>query len=374
MDEILTLSLTGPGSHRLRREAGVGSLVVGPADGQQRPDLAVAPDAAIDWRVLDGMRTGAGNNWPRWITYEGRDTAIFDWMRVRETERLSLVARGALTLDASEAWLYSLTIQPGAHDVVLTLPRRLRGLEIIGDPAKVQFRVPEGGAHPGLILAAPEGGRLTAIGDLPHLARTLSLGIRNAVLGDGFDCRSLLPIAGLRHLSLHGAMAHLDALAGLPLERLDLRFVADLEGLPDLAAWPGLRHLIAWNVEEGGGKALRKALKARPLAEPSYVTHLRSRQWFVEEHGLPFGAWTSRNERAASKAFKVARKALLAAADKPAAEVAIRDFVGAINRLADIETGEREDAGQAVVLLAGVRPGLISREEALAWFDDARDF
>ncbi|WP_240233410.1 hypothetical protein [Devosia lacusdianchii] len=372
--EIFTLSLTGPDSHRLKREPGVGSLILGPGDGQRRPDLVVAPDQTIHWQVFDQMQTGAGYNWPRHIHYEGNDTALFAWMRQRETEQVTFLARADVTIDARDAKLGSLTLSPGAHCITITLPTALDHLSIMGDPNRVELNSPE--TLPDITLVAPDKGTLGSVEGLHYLRSVKSLGIHNAVLDTPFDCRSLLALGDLRRVRLHGAMANLDALAGMNLRGLELRFIPNLDGLPDLSIWPELGYFVAWNVEETAGRALKQAIKRLPSGEDNYagVSQLRSRQWFVEEYGLPFGAWPSKNEKAASKAYKLASKALTIATTQAEAKAVIIAFVQAINALPGIETSEREDTGNAVVLLARVKPDLAKPEEALAWFDGSRDF
>lgn len=374
--DAVTLSLTGSDSHKLVLTPGMGSLIVGPSDGARRPDLVVEPDQTINWHVFDNMRTGAGNNWPRYITYEGNDTSLFTWMRERETEEVTFAPSGDLEVDASDANLGGLTLKPGRHRIRMTLPRTLRRLSIIGNPKLVDFDVPVGGEWPEIYLNDDDSGVLTSVDGLPYLASVRSLGIRNTVLGTPFDCRSLLTLRNLTHVRLYGAMAHLDALAELPLNGLELRFVSDLDGLPDLGVWPELSYFIAWNVEERVGKTLRKAVRQLPDSEDSFfgVSQLRSKQWFIEEHGLPFGGWSSKNEKTASKAYKAASKILKTATTKAEARNAIAAFVETINGLAGIETSERDDAGDAVALLAGVNPALMTPEEALIWFDEIRDF
>ncbi|WP_266158010.1 hypothetical protein [Dyella silvatica] len=374
--DAVPLSLTGSDSHKLVIAPGMGSLVVGPSGGMRRPDLIVEPDQAIDWHVFDKMRTGAGSNWPRYISYEGNDTSLFTWMRERETEEVTFAPSGDLEVDASDANLGGLTLKPGSHRIKMTLPRTLRRLSIMGNPKRVHLDVPVDGKWPDIYLADDDSGTLTSVDGLPYLASVQSLGIRNTVLGAPFDCRSLLALRNLTHIRLYGAMAHLDALAELPLNGLELRFVSDLDGLPDLGTWPGLSYFIAWNVEESVGKALRKAVKQLPDSEDTFfnVSQLRSKQWFIEEHGLPFASWTSKNEKIASKAYKAASKILKKATTKAEARNTMVAFVETINGLAGIETSERDDAGDAVALLAEVNPTLMTPEEALIWFDEIRDF
>nr|WP_286176944.1 hypothetical protein [Lysinibacillus sp. SDF0063] len=60
-DGCYPIDLTGPGSHTLVRQNGVGTLSVGPSQLGKKADLHVAPDAKIDWTVFDAFSTPAGS-------------------------------------------------------------------------------------------------------------------------------------------------------------------------------------------------------------------------------------------------------------------------------------------------------------------------
>ena len=62
------------------------------------------------------------------------------------------------------------------------------------------------------------------------------------------------------------------------------------------------------------------------------------------------------------------------AATEDEVHAAIVEFVGKINRLDNIETTEREDAGTAVGQLAENAPLEIPDEKWMLWFDEAREF
>jgi hypothetical protein len=123
---------------------------------------------------------------------------------------------------------------------------------------------------------------------------------------------------------------------------------------------------------------LRKQIRALPAGADATAhlvgSQLRGRRWFVEEHGLPFGAWPKRQGAAATKAFKTASTAVAKSAGADAAREAIIGFTDALNRLGSLETSEREDAATAVSLLAELSRAPVDRATALAWFDQTRDF
>ena len=372
----IILSLTGPDSHSLALEVGVGSLRIAPDPAGTQHELNAAPDDVINWAVFDDMRTGGGSNWPRWINYEGNDTSLFNWMHTRRTEAVSFTPHKDMELDLSDCKLTALTLYPRKHRMRIVLPRALHSLSIVGNPALVQCSSQEDMGSLRIALGGGANGALTSVANLSYLHQSKNLSIRNAVLGAPFDCKSLLEYRQLRSISLYGTMSHLEALAELQLEALELRFIADLTGLPELSAWPQLRGLIAWNADETIGRRLRKEIKSRSTCDGDHfsVSQLRNREWFVEECGLPFGAWSSKNEKAASKAFKSAAKRLRAANGNDDARAAVVEFVERINQLQGIETAERDDVSVAAGLLATICPDLVSAEQVDAWLNDTRDF
>src|SRR3954466_8184519 len=73
----ITLDLTGPGSHSLSREPGMGSFALGPGDTDVRRLDAIVPlDAAINWAAFDGLTVPAGYSWPRAFYYHGDDVGF----------------------------------------------------------------------------------------------------------------------------------------------------------------------------------------------------------------------------------------------------------------------------------------------------------
>jgi hypothetical protein len=390
MIERRKISLTGPDSHLLVREPGVGSLVVGPA-GQQA-DLHVDPDAAIDWSVLDGLTTPAGDRWPRYLTYTGDDASVFEWTRERPTEGLRVEPLRDADWDASGAQVRELTVISTGPRVRIRLPPPavLRHLTLHGDPASFEIVAHPGGLPATVALVLPAHptedrmpapasgvGGSRALPPLPALAGVTALAVYGKPTDLPVDCRSLGQFCALRRLDLRGAICHPAALAALPLDTLELRYVPDLDGLPTVDSWPALSSLIGWNIDEAGGKRLRSQLRALPperMSSHCSVGKLRSRRWFVEEYGLPFSAWAARTAKPATKAFKVAAAAVAGAREPGDVRQAITGFVGAVNGLPGIETSERDDVATAVTLLAALSAVPVGRPQALAWFEATRDF
>ncbi|MFI7544424.1 hypothetical protein [Actinoplanes sp. NPDC049599] len=390
MIEKQRISLTGPDSHLLVRKPGVGSLHVGPAG--QPADLHVDPAAPVDWSVFDELTTPAGGRWPRYLSYTGDDTSIFDWTRDRPTEGLRVEPLRDADWDASGSQLHELSVISNGPRVRVRLPAPsvLRHLALHGDPARFEVVAHPDGLPRSVTLVLPSrptadrmpapasgAGGSRALPPLPALAGVTALAVYSGPADLPVDCRSLGQFAALRSLELRGAIAYPQALAAFPLQALELRFVPDLEGLPALAGWPALTRFIGWNIDQAGGKRLRGQLRALPpeqLSDYSTVAKLRSRRWFVEEYGLPFAAWPAPTAKAATRAFKTAAAAAAGAGDRGGVERAVTGFVGAVNDLPGIETTEREDAATAVLLLAALAAVPVTDEQALAWYEATRDF
>ncbi|WP_312798264.1 hypothetical protein [Tianweitania sp.] len=345
--------------------------MIGPK-GSGKPDLIVEPTSRVNWQVFDAISTGAGYNWPRFLAYEGNDVSIFDWLKTRETERLTFRPCADLTIDMSDARLDTLEIEPRGYGLRLTLPIGLRRLAIKGDPSVIDWAHTPDFDNIQVKISASTDFDLTSLHGLKWRENIRYLGITRAVVGDeGFDCASLTQCKILQFLRLYGGMRNLEALSQLPLQGLELRFVPDLSSLPNVSGWP-LQNLVAWNVDEARGNQLVTELKS--TGNEVRISQLRSKAWFVAEHGLPFAAWPKKNEKPASKAFKSAAKHLSKANAPVEAKAVIKAFADAINALDGIETSEREDAAEAVRLLAETRPDLISAEQAQSQFDVVRRF
>ena len=402
------------------RAAHRGDVFIGPADTD--PDVVIEAGDAMDWSFFDGMTTPAGGLWPRWITYVGDDVSVFAWARERRVERLEFrpVTPG-LVLDVSGARISDLAIGHGRLPVTVAgIARENTGTLICdGDPSaltvrlaslplpRITLRLPRNPAPNGVPAPADGSAGSQALPPIPGLADVESLEIATAPLDVPVDLRSLAQFPRLRQLRIWGAVAYPQALADLPLTDLSLRMVPDLAGLPPLTAWPKLSSFLAWNVHAATGKRLRADLKKRGLttrwetnsymsapptgsdrlsppfdagatsaAEVWSVDQLRTASWFVTESGLPFAGWSRKQSKPAVAAFKAAARLLGAAGnDEPsAAREAIEGFTRALNEIGDLETPEREDAGTAVLQLARLAVPPVPDAEALAWFDDIRDF
>jgi hypothetical protein len=276
-------------------------------------------------------------------------------------------------LYASGALIGSLSIH-ATHPLTLRLDGSIRQVSLIGDLDLFDVRAEEPVSSVALSPVIPPGTESYALPPLPGLRAVTTLTVVMDPLGPSLDCASLGQFARLTSLSLQGALTGVDTLAELDLESLAVRYVPDLSGLPDPAAWPRLTSLIAWNVDEVVGRRLREQVKALDLSGQVSVSKLRSARWFEEEYGLPFSGWATTQATAATKAFRSASKKLAAATSEADAKAAIVAFVEVINDLEGIATAEREDAWLAVDLLAKLSAVPVSGEQIDDWFDEVREF
>lgn len=88
----------------------------------------------------------------------------------------------------------------------------------------------------------------------------------------------------------------------------------------------------------------------------------------------PFTNWEGKNGKAAIRAYKTALKAIKKASCEREARAVIEELAGAINKLPDIETPEREDAYVAVCQIADNARFEIPQSKTQEWFDAVRYF
>jgi hypothetical protein len=366
----IVLSLTGPESHTIEVPAGQGSLSIGPVvPGAAEPDVVVGPDDVLDWSAFDAFPRNAGYHWPRVLRYQGNDTGFFAWSQRRRIEQFLWIPTTPITVDGSVARIDHLTVTLRGAALTIVLPTTTSTFTAQGDLSRLRAEAAADSTCPHLYFypdaRASRDAEPLELPPLPSLGAATSVYIGVKPLRQPFDCGSLLQFPDLTMVRLSGRLTNLKALAGLShLQRLQLSDCPTLAGMPSLTTWPGLRDFDASNIDAAAGRDLRQQLKDHPLPRAS-VAGLRTAEWFERDYGLPFSAWPAASARRATKAFRAAE-----AADDP--ETGIRAFVHAINELPGIDTIEREDAGEAVTLLAA--RAKIRQDLALKWFDAERDF
>lgn len=378
------IHLTGPGSHVLTIQPGRGDLSLGPGGGKP-VDLQVGPDDVIDWSAFDPFATPAGSPWPRHIAYRGNDSGFFAWARRRPIENFSWTPEftGDRDVDAAGADIHGLFLRLGdlRGSLRLTMPN-VYHLSAAGDLGRLRTD----GVLPQALALLPALGRTTSepvvVPDVGPRRDVDAVTLSGAPLGRPISLTSLRQFTRIETLSLHGSFTDWEVLSELDgLRGLEIRFAPDLDGMPSLDTWPSLERFIAFNVDEAGGKILRSQMRARaktrPWADYASVVKLRKPEWWQQEYGRPFAGWDVRRAKIADAAYDAALASLADAEDVGAARAAIIAFVERFNSVPGIETTEREDVGDAVLQLQaqGCPAQLgVTADDALRWFDEARDY
>ncbi len=384
------ISLTGENSHRVIIPPGQGSFSIGTKGvSEGKYDVYVEKESRINWNAFNGFYTPHGRqnadaipygDWPRFFYYSGNDSGFIEWSERRAIEDFNWSPCEDVIADLTGANIRRLFLHAGENRVAISTGDKLHSLFLSGNLENITIGKCAGTTFlyfaPAMSKAGAEPYRLPVY---EALRSAVSVEISVPVVGQAFDCRSLLQFPALTALTLSGNVTGLEALAELEhLERLVLRNVPDLTGMPGLAAWKNMNGFVGWNIEEMAGKALAAefdALSKEREFQYSGVSRLRKKIWFTTEYGIPFADWNDRKSRtAATKAYKTCLKEIKRAKTEDEAHKAITAFVEALNTLPNMETTEREDAGIAVGQLVESSALNLSQEVGNRWFDEVRDF
>lgn len=388
-DKPIYISLTGPNSHKVIIPAGVGSFSIGTKGiSKGKWDVFVEKDSSIDWNAFNQFYTPHGKlhtkeypngDWPRFFYYSGNDKGFVDWSINRHIEDFSWFPNQDNSIDLTKANIRNFNLYNETNKISIKIGNGILNVSLGGDLEKITINKCEGNPYLYFNPACSKKG--TSAYNLPEyilLKNTKGINITVEPIGQAFNCESLLQFPNLKNLNLSGNLANFDALKELKeLETIGLRFVPDLANFPNLNSWKNLKSFIGWNVEEIGGKQLKaqlKALSKEKEIKNSSVSQLRKKIWFKNEYGLPFSSWENKNAKTAIKAYKEALKEIKKSKTKNEVRTAIVSFVQVINKLPNIETSEREDAGIAVDYLIENSILDISKDTANKWFDEVRDF
>ena len=368
--EAIEISLTGPASHTIRVPAGQGTISIGPIEaGRRQPELLVEPNEALNWSAFDQFSVPAGYPWPRSFTYRGADTGFLSWSKRRPIESFTWSPTTPMDVDASAAGIARLLVELRNADLSVVLPHRLVDFTCSGDISLLHAEWQGPAKSPSLYFYPRTNPKTEAeplrLPDLPSFPHVRNIFVQVSPVRQPFDCTSLLQFSGLTSIRLLGNLANLAALSQFPaVKTLQLGDCPHLDELPTPSTWPELNDFHAASIEQDAGQRLRRHFKTHPINNVS-ITGLRPPGWFEQNHGLPFRDWPATTARKATKAFRAAETA-----SNPA--TGIRQFVRSINTLPGIETIEREDAAEAVALLATHHA--IDEEIALGWFNEEREF
>lgn len=385
----INLSLTGENSHQIRIPKGQGSLSIGTKGiSEGKYDVWVEDNSPINWDAFNQFYIPASlsrpqrppyGDWPRWFYYSGNDMGFLSWSAKRHIEDFTWIPQKGVCVDLTEANIHRFFLHIPGEPTEVRMGEGIRQLFLSGHLENLEIQacadLPYLAFGPFASQEKEQPYRLPVFEDLKQVR---GVSIHNEPVGQAFDCRSLLQFSGITWLSLWGNFTNLEALAEFKnLESLELRYVPDLTGMPQLAYWRNLNGFIGWNIEEIAGKALRAELrqltKEREFSFAS-VSKLRKAIWFITEYGIPFSGWEDKKAKAATRAYKACLKEVKKADNEELVHQAIARFVVALNQLPDMETNEREDAGTAVSQLVEAAQLGISQETGEAWFDEIRDF
>ncbi|MDO4879820.1 MAG: hypothetical protein Q3983_00930 [Capnocytophaga sp.] len=375
-----TLSLTGKDSHTVNIDAGQGSFSIAPKSSGEKADAYIDADTPVLWHAFDELETPAGSNWPRFFTYMGNDTSFVAWSKNREIEDFRWILLAPASIDLTEAQIRCLIVINGDFPLRIKLNNSvLRRVSFQGNPQLLTLEEATAIKDISFYLSTEKKSNTPV--SLPFFSALEAIErieISIPVVGQPFDCASLLPYKHLKSVSFWGNICNTEALAQMPqLTSIAVRYCADMSGFPPLNTWANLNFCVFWNVEEETGKRLRQELKAilkeRKLQHGS-VSQLRKKVWFATEYNIPFTNWEGKKGKEAMKAYKATLKAIKKVKTEAEAKTLLVALIQVVNSLPDIETTEREDTAEAVFQLAASAPFAIDEDKVEQWFDTTRDF
>jgi hypothetical protein len=388
-DKPIYISLTGEKSHKVIIPAGQGSFSIGTRGvSEGKFDVLVEKDNPINWNAFNEFHTPHGKqnvklspngDWPRFVYYSGNDKGFIDWSFQRPIEDFHWIPKENASVDLTKANINRFFLHTETNKIKLSIGDKIQSLFLSGNLEN--FEIKKCTTVPYLYFTPLFSRTETQLYQLPvykQLENATLIEVSGSPIGQPFDCKSLLQFSNLTSLNLSGNLVCLEALAELThLERVGLRFVPDLTNMPKLTTWKKLKSFIGWNIEETVGKMLKaelNALSKEKELEYSSVSKLRKTIWFTTEYGIPFSDWEDKNAKTATKAYKTCLKEIKKSKTEIEVRKAIVEFVEVINKLSNIETSEREDAGTAVNQLVKSSVLRISQEKGNEWFDEIRGF
>lgn len=382
------ISLTSENSHKISIPRGQGTLSIGTKGiSKGKYDVWVEKDSVINWDAFNDFFIGGDEkrraqspygDWPRWFYYSGNDTGFIEWSSKRKIEEFHWFPKTDMAVDFTNADIYRLFIQSENSKIQILTGEKIISLTLSGNLENFDFKecakIPCLTFHP----YCPKEKSAYQLPVYSTLAQATCVDINNSPEKTAFDCESLLQFKNLKVLNLSGNMKSLNALAELKnLEHIGLRYVPDLQDMPQLKRWSSLKSFIGYNIEETAGKALRtelNKLKKEKTMGYSSVTKLRKPIWFDTEYGIPFSDWEEKAAKSATRAYKSCFNKIKKSETEDEVHEAVTEFIIKINGLEGIETSERDDVGTAISQLIENSSFEISPEKWMLWFDEVREF
>ena len=160
------------------------------------------------------------------------------------------------------------------------------------------------------------------------------------------------------------------------LKKIGLWNIPNLSGMPNLNDFKYLTKVIAVNIEEKGGKKLRRELikiKKTKKLEYSSVCKLRNRTWFEIQASNYFSEWSNQNEKKALAAYQVCLQKVKNAKEVAEMKSAMVEFITQIKQLRNIETPEWDDVYLALCNLMEKSSLPVNSKTWLDWFYEMKD-
>lgn len=387
-DSEIEISLTGKKSYKIFIEGGQGSFSIGATEvSTHQYDVFVNKNDTINWESLNGYYSLAGwetrnqypyGNWPRFFYYSGNDIGFINWSCKRAIEEFTWVPQKDMKVDLTNAQISSLYLESTKYKVEMALGEKINQLNLCGNienyVIKKCIKVPK-------LCFNPWYDNQCLSYQLPifkALREATEIQVRVTALSSPFDCKSLLQFPNLENVYLIGNMTNLYVLKQLRnIKKLGIWDIPNLTGMPNLSSWENLIWFVATNIEENGGKILKKELsnlKKIKKFEFASIYKLRNSLWFETESEFPFTLWENVNERKATSAYKICMKNIKKVTTELEMKNVITDFIEKINRLENIESTERDDVYSALSMLMKNTPIKIEKEVWENWFDEVRTF
>lgn len=383
------LNLTEGKSYPVATELGQGSLSIGVIGADKKKfDVLVDESLPINWECFNNFFTGFGKlnpekypygDWPRLIRYHGKDIGFIKWSEKRAIEDFHWQPLSSINVDFTKAKIGYLHLILSEHPSEIVLGKSItRLLAVSGNLNNLSISNVE--YLPSIFFQPTTTNSLLPyqLPSFPDLKDMTNLDVAVNPAGQPFDCKSLLQFKSLKYLNLSGNLINLSALVMLQdLTHLGLRYVPNLDSMPNLESWEKLSSFIGWNIEETKGKTLRREandLMKKGKLESARVTQLRKAIWFTTEYAMPFSNWSGKNAQVAIREYKNAVKKLKKAEDENSVKIIIEEFTECFNQLQQIETSEREDLAEAIDQLIRVPNFLVCEDKAMQWFNSKRDY
>ncbi|QLF50408.1 hypothetical protein HW278_06640 [Capnocytophaga sp. oral taxon 902] len=373
------LSLTGENSHTVNISAGQGGFSIAPKKMGEKADAYVDADTPIQWTAFNGLEVPAGGNWPRGFYYIGNDSSFIEWSKRHEIENFVWKLLAPASVDFTNAQIRHLSVHNNGFEFSIKLDNTyLRSVVLGGNPDKITIESTMGVKNITFgIETDKKSNEPVVLPHFPALKDIERIEISMPIIGQAFDCGSLLQFKQLKSVTLWGSLCNFEALAQIPqLTAIGVRYCPDMTGFPPLSTWKDLNYFIVWNAEELTGKRLKEELKEVNKThsfEYASVSQLRKKTWFATEYNIPFTNWEGKNGREAMKAYKAALKAIKKAKDEKEAKGFLVALMQVINNLPNIETEERADTAEALQQLAACAPFTIKEEKVQEWFEEYID-